>query len=57
MSGWMPFAKTLNPAMTDDREDGDDKFDIAFGSDGEDVGRRHVILHESSTKDHDRYGS
>lgn len=57
MSGWMPFAKTLNPAMTDDREDGDDKFDIAFGSDGEDVGKRHVILHDSSTKDHDRYGS
>ncbi|KAK7742151.1 hypothetical protein SLS53_004737 [Cytospora paraplurivora] len=46
MSGWLPFAETLNPTVTDDREDGDDKYDVFLCSDGEDAGKRHVTLYE-----------
>lgn len=56
MSGWLPFAETLELTLTD-REVGDDDDDNTFGSDsdaedgtehkdGEDVGMCRVLLHE-----------
>lgn len=56
MSGWLPFADTLDPTVTDS-EDEDDGTDDIFGSDGdgedetkhqdgEDVGQRCVPLEE-----------
>lgn len=56
MSGWLPFAETLDPTAID-REDGSEEDDDIFGSDGEaedgtenqdgeNVGKRHTCLDE-----------